>query len=59
MTQHEKRFEIIHEDRQVGEFTRILRDTVTGVCYVYAWTMSGGGLTVMVNPDGTPVVQPD
>lgn len=59
MTQQERRFEVVHEEKQVGELTRILRDTVTGVCYLYTWTMSGGGLTVLVNADGSPVVQPD
>ena len=59
MTKSTKRFETVHEEKQIGEFTRILRDTETGVCYLYVWTMSGGGVTVLVNPDGSPVVQPD
>lgn len=58
MAQSEKRFEVVHEEKQLGEFTRVLRDTTTGVCYLYAWTMSGGGLTVLVNADGSPVVEP-
>lgn len=59
MAQNEKRFEVVHEDRQVGEFTRVLRDTVTGVCYLYIWSTNGGGLTVLMNADGSPVVQSD
>ena len=56
MTQKDDRFEIIHEDKKTGEFTRILRDTVTGVCYLHTWVTNGGGLTVLVNQDGSPVV---
>lgn len=59
MAQSDERFEVVHEDRRVGEFTRVLRDKVTGVCYLYTWSTNGGGLTVLVNPDGSPVVQPD
>ncbi|HIZ37680.1 MAG TPA: hypothetical protein H9815_18035 [Candidatus Ruania gallistercoris] len=59
MTQQERRFDVVHEEKQTGEVIRVLRDTTTGVCYLYAWTMSGGGLTALLNPDGTPVVQSD
>ena len=36
----------------------ILVDRETGVNYVYASHGYGGGLTVLLNPDGTPVVTP-
>jgi len=50
------RFDVIHEDKKLGEFTRVLRDTLTGVCYLHTSVGTGGGLTVLVNPDGSPVV---
>ena len=55
----EKRFVVTYKQ---GGFAnpgvKILVDKVTGVNYV--WTESGyaGGLTVLLNRDGTPVVTP-
>ena len=34
----------------------IIRHNETGVCYLYRRTGNAGGLTVMVNPDGSPYV---
>ncbi len=54
----EKRFVKIYS--QSGGFTgphmEILVDRETGVNYVYASAGYGGGLTVLLNRDGTPVV---
>lgn len=52
-----KRFEIVHEQKTFAESTRILRARDTGLCYLQAWTGTAGGLTVLENPDGSPVVQ--
>ncbi|AZI45378.1 hypothetical protein EHF33_20935 (plasmid) [Deinococcus psychrotolerans] len=52
----EKRFEVVHEDKSLGELTRIMRDRETGVCYLYQWAGTGGGLTVLVDKDGKPIV---
>jgi len=41
-----------------GPSTCILVDKQTGVNYLYASSGYGGGLTVLLNPDGTPVVTP-
>ncbi len=54
----EKRFVKIYS--QSGGFTgphmEILVDRETGVNYVYASAGYGGGLTVLLNRDGTPVI---
>ena len=47
-------FEIVAQDN-VNEMT-ILRDTVTDVLYVRYTFMERGGLTVMLNADGTPLL---
>ncbi len=57
MASDEKRFEIFYEQKSLTEATRILRDRDTGVCYLQTWSGMGGGLTVLMNPDGSPVVQ--
>jgi hypothetical protein len=57
MASSEKRFEVVHEQKRLGEAIRILRDQDTGVCYLQTWSGAGGGVTVLVNPDGSPVVQ--
>lgn len=52
----EKRFKVVHEEKSLTEMTRILCDRETGVCYLYQWAGTGGGLTVLVDKDGKPVV---
>ena len=55
---HEKRFVKVYT--QSGGFTgprlEILVDRKTGVNYVYASAGYSGGMTVLLNRDGTPVV---
>ena len=41
-----------------GPGTQILMDTQTGVHYLYVSHGYGGGLTPLLNADGTPVVTP-
>lgn len=56
-----ERFEKVHsEDIGTGHKIEIIRDTHTGVCYL--WRYGGrsgfaGGLTVLLGPDGGPVIQ--
>lgn len=57
MASQKQRFEVVHEQKSLAEATRILRDGDTGVCYLQTWSVTSGGLTVLVNPDGSPVVQ--
>ncbi|CAM4295537.1 DUF6440 family protein [Deinococcus marmoris] len=54
-----KRFETVHEEKSLTEVTRVLRDRETGVCYLYQWIGTGGGLTVLVDRDGKPLVMDD
>lgn len=57
MSKDEKRFVVDFEQKSFSEVTRILRDTETGVCYLFQWSGTGGGLTALLNADGTPVVK--
>ena len=56
----EKRFIKVHSEG--GGFTApatyVFVDRQTGVNYLYASSGYGGGLTVLLNRDGTPVVTP-
>ena len=54
----EKRFARVHQEGGgfSGPTTYILVDKQTGVNYLYAASGYGGGLTVLLNRDGTPVV---
>ncbi len=55
-----KRFIKVHSQGGgfTGPGTYILVDKETGVNYLYASSGYGGGLTVLLNKDGTPVVTP-
>ena len=57
MASNEKRFETVYEQKTLAESTRILRDTQTGVCYLQTWSGASGGVTALLNADGSPVVQ--
>ena len=52
-----KRFEIIDKDGLV-EGTRIIVDTQTGVQYLMAQWTNIGGITVLVDKDGKPLLDP-
>jgi len=53
----EKRFQKIHDD---GAFSgnEIWVDTKTGVNYLYHTSGYGGGLTVLVDREGKPIISP-
>ena len=53
----EKRFEIIEKEGFM-EGTRIIVDTETGVQYLMAHWTNIGGLTVLVDRDGKPLLDP-
>ena len=53
----ENRFEFI-EKKGLVEGTRIIVDKETGVQYLLAHWTSIGGLTVLVDPDGKPLLDP-
>ena len=52
------RFEVIHEDTSAFVASRVLRDRETGVCYLFHWEGYAGGLTVLLDADGAPLVVP-
>ena len=49
------RFEIV-EKNGFSQGTRIIVDKETGVQYLLAWWTSVGGLTVLVDKDGKPLL---
>ena len=53
-----KRFE---SDKSTGisDGTKIITDTETGVQYLYAWSGYSGGLTLLVDKNGNPIVNKD
>ena len=51
------RFVEIYSQKTEGS-TKILLDMVTGVNYLFHQNGYSGGLTVLRNPDGSPVVTP-
>lgn len=60
MAKKEKRF--IKLEAESGGFTMpgttVLVDRLTGVNYLYVSSGYGGGLTPLLNRDGTPIVTP-
>ncbi len=54
----EKRFEVVYSDGGGlrSPAVKILRDTVTGVQYLFTQEGYAGGLTPLLNRDGTPVI---
>ncbi len=57
MTRKEKRF-VIHTETMGLGGVNILMDKVTGVHYLFYFNGSAGGLTVLLDRDGKPVIQP-
>ena len=53
----EKRFEVVNREG-FSEGTRIIVDTETGVQYLLAWWMNVAGLTVLLDQDGKPLLNP-
>ncbi|MDZ4233662.1 MAG: DUF6440 family protein, partial [Dietzia sp.] len=55
----DKRFEKVHSQSMgFGSSVEILRDTQTGVCYLWRSGGYAGGLTALLGADGKPVVDP-
>ena len=52
-----KRFEVVEKDGLI-EGTRIIVDTETGVQYLMAHWTNIGGITVLVDQDGKPLLDP-
>ncbi|AVZ40247.1 MULTISPECIES: DUF6440 family protein [unclassified Dietzia] len=59
MARNDKRFEKVHtQSMGFGSTVEILRDTQTGVCYLWRSGGYAGGLTALLGADGKPVVDP-
>ena len=56
MARKEERFVRLHSENMGGE--QIVVDKVTGVNYLFVTSGYAGGLTVLLNRDGTPVISP-
>lgn len=54
----DKRFEIVGKQGTLEQF-RVVRDNQTGVLYLSQVVGYSGGLTVMVDSDGKPLVDED
>lgn len=52
-----KRFETVYTDG-IFNGTRIIVDTQTGVQYLLAYANNIGGLTVLVDKEGKPLLDP-
>lgn len=52
------RFEVVLKEDSMSATTRVLRDTQTGVCYLYHGVGFAGGLTPLLDIDGRPLVTP-
>ena len=58
MAKKDKRFIKIHSESVFSGASEIWVDKVTGVNYLFHASGYSGGLTVLLNADGTPVVTP-
>ena len=56
MAKKEKRFIKTHSESGLSGASEIWVDKETGVNYLYHATGYGGGLTPLLNRDGTPVI---
>ncbi|NEU31744.1 hypothetical protein GN156_13315 [bacterium LRH843] len=52
---NDKRFEVIYKQGKLETF-KIIRDNETGVLYMMNQSGYGGGITVMVDQEGKPLV---
>lgn len=57
MAKKEQRFQIVHQDKSLEADNRVIRDRETGVLYLFRVEGYAGGLTVLVDRDGKPLVQ--
>ena len=54
----DKRFEVVHKESGWDGATQILVDTETGVNYLYHASGYSGGMTVLLDREGKPVISP-
>ncbi len=57
---NKNRFKIINEECfEIGIGCRIIEDIETGVNYLYHYDEHGGGLTVLFDEEGQPLIAPE
>ncbi|MDY3959817.1 DUF6440 family protein [Romboutsia timonensis] len=47
---------MVHYEKNGLEGCKVLVDKETGVNYLYSWDGYSGGLTPLLNKDGTPII---
>lgn len=53
----DKRFITVHKEGRLSGF-KVIVDSKTGVNYLFTWDGYAGGMTVLLDKDGEPVVTP-
>ena len=53
----EKRFQVVHKEGTLSS-TKVIVDRETGVNYLFVGEGYAGGLTVLLDKDGKPVITP-
>ncbi len=53
-----KRFIKVYSQGGYYVRTKVLVDTETGINYLFSRDLSGGGMTVLLDKDGKPVITP-
>ena len=57
MAKNDARFQVVFKDGGAMAVNKVLRDRETGVLYLFHQEGYAGGLTVMVDRNGQPLVQ--
>lgn len=58
MAEKQKRFVTVYKQTTFNTNTRVLVDKETGVNYLFFHESYGGGLTVLLDSEGKPVITP-
>lgn len=56
MAKKEKRFEVVYTEDTFATTTKVLVDRTTGVNYLFHESGNSGGLTVLLDREGKPVI---
>lgn len=54
----DKRFKVIRKEGKLSGF-KVIVDTETGVNYLFTWDGYAGGLTILVDKEGKPIITPN
>ena len=58
MAEKKERFVVVYKKNTFNTLTKVLVDKETGVNYVFHQDGQSGGLTVLLDRDGKPIVTP-